>query len=505
MKKNVLAVLFIAICLVSLRVEAHADTETELLVKMLVENGTLTKEQANLLASTAAERVAKESKERSDRELRERAVKKAEEAAPAQTEIRTGKDISAEAAKKWEITARPVETSWDNALTFKTSDSNFEIKLIGRTYADMLYVDGQSTLTELLRNQGDFLRRNDQAFIRSARLGLEGKIYEDFLFKFEYDFYGDINTKTEVDGLKSAYVGMEHIPFVGELKIGHMKEPFSLEELDSFNDITFLERSLPNVFAPGYDWGICMNNAWFDERITFAAGAFRNSVHSGTMVSGNEWSATTRLTGLPWYEGQGRLMHLGAAYSYRVPESGGWNNTNENIRFRSQPELWTRDYVLDTGNFEINSENLLGAEAAVVYGPLSIQGEVIDAWINSPRDQLSTRGNLYGAYAYISYILTGESREYSTSRGEFRSVTPKHVFSFRDRTWGAWEVAARCSYLNLDDKNLGISGGSLVDATIGLNWYLNPNMRLMVNWVHADRAGYGALDGIQTRAQWDFE
>jgi phosphate-selective porin OprO/OprP len=369
----------------------------------------------------------------------------------------------------------------------------------------MLYVDGQSMLTELLRPAGDFLRRNDGAFIRSARLGLEGRIYEDFLFKFEYDFYGDINANTEVSGIQSAYVGMENIPFVGEIRIGHMKEPFSLEELDSMNDITFLERSLPNVFAPAYSWGICMNNSWLDERMTFAVGAFRNSTSSGSMVSGNEWCTTTRLTGLPWYEGQGKLMHLGAAYSYRVPESGGWANTNERIRFRQKPELWTRDYIVNTGNFEINSENRLGAEAAFVYGPFSIQTEVMGDWINSPRDQQSTRGNLYGGYAYISYILTGEHREYSTSCGEFRSVTPKSIFSLRDRTWGAWEVAARCSYLNLDDKNLGISGGSVFDTTLGLNWYLNPNMRLMLNWVHADRAGYGAIDGIQTRAQWDFQ
>jgi hypothetical protein len=89
--------------------------------------------------------------------------------------------------------------------------------------------------------------------------------------------------------------------------------------------------------------------------------------------------------------------------------------------------------------------------------------------------------------------------------GEFRSVTPKNVLSFRDRTWGAWELVGRCSYLNLDDKNLGISGGSVVDTTLGLNWYLNPSMRLMLNWVHSDRAGYGSLNGIQTRAQWNFD
>ena len=46
---------------------------------------------------------------------------------------------------------------------------------------------------------------------------------------------------------------------------------------------------------------------------------------------------------------------------------------------------------------------------------------------------------------------------------------------------GAWELAARWSYLELNDKN--IEGGRPSDVTIGVNWYYNNRMRFMANYV----------------------
>ena len=42
------------------------------------------------------------------------------------------------------------------------------------------------------------------------------------------------------------------------------------------------------------------------------------------------------------------------------------------------------------------------------------------------------------------------------------------------RSCGAWQVGARFSYLDINDK--GIRGGQVCDWTLGLNWFLNPNM-----------------------------
>jgi len=67
---------------------------------------------------------------------------------------------------------------------------------------------------------------------------------------------------------------------------------------------------------------------------------------------------------------------------------------------------------------------------------------------------------------------------------------------------GAWELAARLSYLNLNDD--GVDGGRLRDLTLGLNWYLNPNVRMMWNYVLADPSDGGDVSAFMWRFQIAF-
>ena len=69
----------------------------------------------------------------------------------------------------------------------------------------------------------------------------------------------------------------------------------------------------------------------------------------------------------------------------------------------------------------------------------------------------------------------------------------------------AFELAARVTRVDLDDSGEGVDGGSMTDVTVGANWYLNPNSRVMVNLVRAaidevDGAVYAAV----TRFAVDF-
>ena len=50
---------------------------------------------------------------------------------------------------------------------------------------------------------------------------------------------------------------------------------------------------------------------------------------------------------------------------------------------------------------------------------------------------------------------------------------------------GAWEAAVRYSNVDLDDGAL--NGGNLNQVTAGLNWYWNPNVRMMFNYIWAER------------------
>jgi phosphate-selective porin OprO/OprP len=88
-----------------------------------------------------------------------------------------------------------------------------------------------------------------------------------------------------------------------------------------------------------------------------------------------------------------------------------------------------------------------------------------------------------GFYVQASYFLTDEHHNYKPSAGAFSRVKPKENFSFGGGP-GAWEVAVRYSELDLDDR---LDGGEVDDITAGLNWYLNPNTRLMWNYIHVDK------------------
>jgi phosphate-selective porin OprO/OprP len=75
---------------------------------------------------------------------------------------------------------------------------------------------------------------------------------------------------------------------------------------------------------------------------------------------------------------------------------------------------------------------------------------------------------------------------------------------------GAFELAARASYVDLTDKD--ITGGTESNISLGLNWYLNSQIRVMTNLIkvlNVDRPGspYDGVDPliIALRLQWVLE
>ncbi len=106
-----------------------------------------------------------------------------------------------------------------------------------------------------------------------------------------------------------------------------------------------------------------------------------------------------------------------------------------------------------------------------------------------------------GYYIQGSYFLTGENRKYKTSSGAFDRVKPRENYSQKGGC-GAWEVAARYSKIDLNDNN--VTGGELEDVTLGLNWYLNPNTRIMWNYIRADLDRTGDSNLFTMRLQVDF-
>jgi phosphate-selective porin OprO/OprP len=157
---------------------------------------------------------------------------------------------------------------------------------------------------------------------------------------------------------------------------------------------------------------------------------------------------------------------------------------------------------VDTGRIDLDSANLLNPELAVVWGSFSLQGEYF--WTSLSSNEANDPV-FQGAYLYGSWFITGERRHYSTSSARFSRVTPNG--NFFDSGFGAWELAARWSWIDLTDEL--VEGGEEDNFTFGVNWYLNPNYRLMFNYIYADvkdrsDAEDGSTDIFQMRFQVDY-
>lgn len=370
---------------------------------------------------------------------------------------------------------------WKEGLRFDSNNGAFKIKLGGRIQNDYSWysMGDQIEAAGIYSDGGTEFRR--------ARIYIGGTIYDNYEFKAQYDFAGG-----DVD-FKDVWLAHNKVPVLGQIKVGHFKEAFGLETMTSSKDTTFMERALPSIFSPERNTGIGVARSFKDKRIGVAAGAFFGADAYGD-GDDSEYSYTARVHGRPYLNEDGdRYVHLGAAASYR---------NLDGLRIRQRPESHITDRIVDTGTFSADDALVLNGEAAYVHGPFSLQGEYTHSEVGRPSGMSDV--DFSGYYVQGSYFLTGEHRRYKAGSGVFDKIKPKNNFKgFGKGGVGAWEVAARFSNLDLDDG--AISGGEVDDITLGVNWYLNPNLKLMLNYVHTevDKAGDydDDMDSVSARFQ----
>jgi len=359
----------------------------------------------------------------------------------------------------------------------------FKLELGGLLSVDGGYIDAN----QVLENAYPTLQ-GWNGILRTAKFNLVATFYQTIEAKIEYDFADQDQVNIHPKFQDFWIASKKKIPFLGYITVGNMKEPFSLEELTSSATITFMERSLPtNAFSPSYNWGSKLNNTVLHDRITWAAGIYWNTQDLNNVYTGgdlkdqfntaNGYSLAVRMTGLPWYEEGGkRLLHLGVSYNFRA------RNLNKNgaeEKFSTRPESYlTDEKLVDSGSIVATRTNLINGELAWVWGPFSLQGEYFHAFTNAQGNP-----NFWGYYVYGSFFLTGEHRSYDTLNGVFTGIKPKRKFSPLKGGWGALEIAARYSYINLNNSSGGIIGGKEDNVTLAINWYLHSNLRFALNYI----------------------
>lgn len=373
----------------------------------------------------------------------------------------------------------------------------------GELQADIVMVDQSEGNKEVLGNLRNFTD------FRRARLGALGNLTSNTIYRLEFDF--------ALQGRPSfldVYGQVIDLPVVDNVRIGHFFEPFSLQRLTANRFQTFMERPLLDAFAPARNMGVMAYSTFYERRGTWALGLFgadsndfdeQQTDRAGQAVTG-------RVTWLPiWDEpSNGRYyMHVGACGSVRLPG-------DRRVRYGYWPGfrpgafdtiVWPR--WADTGFINASQIELIDFEWALVWGPTYLQSEYARTFVRQSDGQ-----NLQfdAWYLEAGWCLTGEHRPYILETATFTRLNPFENF-FRARTprgmrtgRGAWQIAARLDYLNLNDKN--VQGGRLVDVVLGVNWFVNPYTRVYFNYAYAalTRGEPGATEGNLwgMRAQFEF-
>jgi len=381
------------------------------------------------------------------------------------------------------------------------------VKVDGRVFLDWTwFTQDAGSVTQIGDQENGFEPR-------AAWIGVGGKMNQVFEWKLSMNFAGTQPNDLDDDFLspvfQDTYGQMNELPLVGHAKIGYFKEPMSLELQTSSRFITFMERSFVNDMIPSYNLGGMIFDTAFNDRVTWATGVFTGNLDNRTLRfqdDGHGAFWTSRATFLPWYdEGSGGrgLWHVGGSYSYHALNG-------EDARYRARPQCHIGSRIVDTTAMAANYTNTVGVETAFLYGPFSIQSEYVEAYVNRTGGDETAQFNAF--YIQTSFFLTGENRSYSKKKGSFGRVTPyEPVFRVRDADGciqtgkGAWEVAYRLSTIDLNDAD--ITGGNATTHTLGLNWYLTPNMRVVLNYINAEtrKDGTTGIENIfMTRYQYDW-
>jgi len=366
--------------------------------------------------------------------------------------------------------AEDFKVAFKPAPQISSADGAYSFKIRGRVETDFVVFDEA-------KGTRDFSNGTD---MRSARIGVEGTIDSVWDYRAEVDFAGN---GTSIKDAYLKYTGFDALA----ITVGHHKTPNSLERLTGGTNLTFPERAMAveaftNGSNAGGDWKLGASVAHADKNWTLTGGVFGETI-SITSADGVDegYGYHARGTVSP-INGDGKLLHLGVSAYLREPGARGL------VRFGDRPETrMDGGRIVDTGAIDADNYTLLAGEFIGAVGSAYVQAEYLRTDVNRI-DPVNPDVNFDGYYITAAYYLTGESIPYS--KGGIGRLTPKH--NLGNGGSGAWQIAARYSTINLNDKD--ILGGKADTYSVGLNWWANPYVRVLLDWsrFNSERRGVDA-------------
>jgi len=278
------------------------------------------------------------------------------------------------------------------------------------------------------------------------------------------------------------------------LRAGNIQEAFSMDLLNSFKDLSLMNRAqVVNAFAPGHHLGL--QGVYEDKQWLLTGGVhFQKSMVLGNKENSDSnlkkgqnegYSLTGRTVWMPQNADKDKGLHIGLAASYATPKTDVGKDTEPKmVRFNQSESTINKIKFLDSGYIsDVDHTWLAGAELAGYYGPWKFQAEYIHQGIN--RKGNFSNESFSGFYVQSSCLLLGGKQDYNNSRGAFNQPLIGKK--------GDVELALRFDRLDMNDKE--IKGGASNQYTAGVNYYVNENLKLQLNYYYITHDRFASADG----------
>ncbi|MBK8101832.1 MAG: porin [Cellvibrionales bacterium] len=400
----------------------------------------------------------------------------------------------------------PVVVAGDKGFGLKSPDGAYEIKLRGLLQADArifnsgikgLHAYTGDTATQVRDADNATRTATDNFLVRRARISLEGTLGDTYGFRITPDFGS--NGSTLVDG----YIDANYSPYA-KVRVGKFTPSLSLERLQSSSDTKFNELGLSSNFLPSRDIGVQLSGDVFNKTLNYAVGYFNgaNDGANGDIDPNTDKELVARVFAQPFANTPGFLQGLSFGVGVSSGDAVGANGNPLLSSYRSSGQENIFSYRTDTSVSNTvlanGTRDRLVPQFSYYNGGFGITGEYVDekqdtkrvygTALNQTREE---QINHQGWSLTTSYLLTGEE-------ASFKGVKPAKNFDPAKGGWGAWEVKARASSLDIDKRafydSRGVLGGtdSFAQATrsvqgadnwaVGVNWYPNSNLRISLDY-----------------------
>ena len=398
----------------------------------------------------------------------------------------------------------------------KIKSGKNEVKLGGRIHYDVGLHDVDPTLTcEMAQAEGGSCFTDGTNF-RRLRLAMSGKHDKMFYYKVSVDWGASAKQSevTDVASVDEAFWGMK-LAKNTTLSIGKQKIPASFAESTSSNDLPFIERA-PSVDTMTDEsigpkrMAIQLRN--WDKKAGYLIEAAMHG--SGdimqTETSDEQFGLTARAVYAPILSKK-NVLHLGYWYDYTDTDT--YDTTMEwNYRIGlnvSDEKPIDADIGSDLGG--ITEMSHWGVELAYLYNNFWAAGEWLWGEMERPAAGNSTSRfngtspNCTTVEANMGYAEAGFSvngtRRYTIKKGAWKRPKVKNPVTKGGP--GVVEVGVRWDNSSLNGLCSGYAGqGAMRSTTLGLNWQLTNNNRILFNYIMADLDNE-AVDEITSLAPGD--